>query len=569
MSISGGKVNGRDWITDLLLARKSNHSAVLLVQTYDPLRISQFLRAVVEDFEVKKLRPEEGDYTRYYYDIQRGRLFSLSISLDVDSGAHVLSKMPVVPSSSTQPILGVAGHPLLDYLDQELTSKPTILVISYVTRCNQANLLSNYVEAWCLDTKLYREYSTVVVFTSDISLFPEAVRRIAFCYSVVPSTSEERRVIIEKCLKGLSYEASEEDISRLVSASAGLTLHETEVGVLRSFYFHRKIIPEAFTQLKIELLEKMGLEFIEPKYGFEAFGGYSYLKEYIRSRIILPITNPDLAKHYGVPVPRGIILYGYYGCGKSFLAECMAKEIGLTMVRIRPSTFLSRYVGETEARIRRITQILDAMAPNIVFCDEIDQLAMARDRITMGDSGVFRRLISGLLEWLGKRDRKSFLIGATNYVEALDRAFIRHGRIDEVILVLPPDFEARREILRIHTSVIRKIPVGKVDLDEIAKMTALWTGAELEHLCIEASKTAMREGSKTVEMEHFMEVMEGVSINRTERMNEISRMIREMQRLTVVNRRLLRESIKAFTESERRVESIESERIATLLDQLE
>ena len=100
-------------------------------------------------------------------------------------------------------------------------------------------------------------------------------------------------------------------------------------------------------------------------------------------------------------------------------------------------------------------------------------------------------------------------------------------------------------------------------------MTALWTGAELEHLCIEASKTAMSEGSKTVEMEHFMEVMEGMSINRAERMNEISRMIREMQMLTVVNRRLLRESIKTFTESERKVESIESERIATLLDQVE
>ena len=473
------------WIADLLLTRKSNYSTVLLVQTYDPLRISQFLRTVVEDFEVKEMRPDEGGYTRYLYDVQRGMLYTLFLS------RGILRRKPVNPSVPSRVSLRVTGHPLLDFLDEELTSKPTILVISYVVRKCQADLLANYIEAWCLDTRLYGTYSTVVVFVSDDSLFPEAVRRMAFCYSVVPSTEEERREVIKECLRkiaeysrGLSFELSEEDMSRLVSASAGLTLEKTKAGVLQSISFWRDIVPEAFTQLKIELLEKMGLEYVEPKYGFEAFGGYDYLKEYIRNRIILPLTNPDLARYYGVPIPRGIILYGYYGCGKSYLAECMAKEIGLTMVRIRPSTFLSRYVGETEARIRRITQILDAMAPNIVFCDEIDQLAMARDRIAMGDSGVFRRLISGLLEWLGKRDRESFLIGATNYVEALDRAFIRHGRIDEIILVLPPDYEARKEILRIHTSVVRKIPLGKVDLDEIAKNTALWTGAELEHLCM-------------------------------------------------------------------------------------
>jgi len=244
------------------------------------------------------------------------------------------------------------------------------------------------------------------------------------------------------------------------------------------------------------------------------------------------------------------LLYRPPGTGKTWLAKALSKEVGLPMVIIDPSTFLRGIVGETEMRVKQVTQIIESLAPIIVFIDEFDQLTLSRQAVMSTDSGVSRRMTNMLLSWLGDENRKSFIVGATNFVSDVDPAFLRPGRLDEVIPVLLPDYQARLEILKVHTSVIRKVPLGKVDLSEVAKSTYLWTGAELEKLVIEASSLAMISNSEKVEQENFNEAMKSIEVNTSERERRLKLMIQELKKLENVNHSFLNSALSFWMKSE-------------------
>jgi SpoVK/Ycf46/Vps4 family AAA+-type ATPase len=287
------------------------------------------------------------------------------------------------------------------------------------------------------------------------------------------------------------------------------------------------------------LLREMGLEYVNPSRGFESVGGYDYLKRYVSNRIIRVLRNPDIAEKYGLSIPRGILLYGPPGTGKTWFAKALAKEIGLPMIIINASTFLRGIVGETEMRVKQITNLIEGLSPIIVFVDEFDQLALSRQATLITDSGVSRRMANMLLSWLGDENRKSFIIGATNFLSDIDPAFIRPGRLDEVIPIFFPDQEARLQILKVHTSIVRKVPLGDVDLNDIAKSTEMWTGAELEKLVIEASSLAMESDSQYVGQEHFYQALKTVEVNVSERESKLNSMVQELLKLENVNRNLL------------------------------
>jgi transitional endoplasmic reticulum ATPase len=152
-----------------------------------------------------------------------------------------------------------------------------------------------------------------------------------------------------------------------------------------------------------------------------------------------------------------------------------------------------------------------------------------------------------LLSWLGDENRKSFVVGATNFISDVDPAFLRPGRLDEVIPVFYPDVRAREEILRVHTSVVRKVPLADdVNLRAIAERTHLWTGAELEKLTLEAASLAMEEGAERVAQAHFEAAMRAIDVNVAERESTFKRMVNELMKLESVNRTLLAHARAAY-----------------------
>jgi transitional endoplasmic reticulum ATPase len=220
------------------------------------------------------------------------------------------------------------------------------------------------------------------------------------------------------------------------------------------------------------------------------------------------------------------------------------------MVVIEASTFLRGVVGETEARVKQVTQLIESLAPVVVFIDEFDQLALSRQAVVSTDSGVSRRMTNMLLSWLGDEGRRSFVVGATNFVNDVDPAFLRPGRMDEIIPVFYPDFKARLEILKVHTSVIRRVPLKGVNLEEIAKKTYMWTGAELEKLVIEAASLAMSENSEYVTQEHFEEALKTIEVNVNEREQRLKQMINELRRLEIVNQTFLKRALDFYIKTE-------------------
>ncbi|RLE74997.1 MAG: hypothetical protein DRJ56_06455 [Thermoprotei archaeon] len=407
------------------------------------------------------------------------------------------------------------------------------------------------------------------VFCADASVFPMSLLRLCYVCDVPISLPEERRVVLEstarklKEAKGVDLEVTED----LVNASAGLNLHEVESAAIESWRRHGRFTVEAFTQHKIALLRKHDIEYVEPSHGFEAVGGYAYLKEYVRRRVVDLLRNPGLAAYYGLSVPKGIVMYGIHGTGKTHFARALAKEVGLTMVKLDASQFMRSLVGESEQRVKQVVEIIESLAPVVVFIDEIDQLFVARTEVGAGDSGTFKRVQSTLLEWLSSKERRSFLVGATNLLEHVDPAFVRAGRVDDVVLVLPPDLEARREILHIHTQVVRRMPLADdVDLDEVARETYMWTGGELEQLCKDAASLALEERSPRVTMEHFLRAMKARKINVRRREEEVRRMVEVMSSHENVNQLFLEEALKVFAKSEERAGELLSARLESLLE---
>jgi SpoVK/Ycf46/Vps4 family AAA+-type ATPase len=526
---------------EFLLKRQANATNVYIVETCDPRRISQFKNFVLQAAPFAQ-------HQKYIFDLQTNELLQI-VSPDACAPVDISSSNPFfAPGAPVAP----TPQQLLALLRQP--QRPAVLFVSYAFSDRHAQLLADFLIAASHDDVLYRHKSTVIVFTSNAELFPTVVRRFAYTIAPPASLPEEREAVLKSIASELS-QALNRDLqltinADVISASSGLTLHDVETAALESFATKRDFKVEVFTQYKIKLLREAGLEFVQPARGFESVGGYDYLKQYIMSRVVRVLRNPDLAQRYGLGVPKGVLLYGPPGTGKTWLAKALAREVGLPMVMIDPSTFLRGIVGETEARVKQVTQIIESLAPVIVFIDEFDQLTLSRQAVMSTDSGVSRRMTNMLLSWLGDEGRKSFVVGATNYVSDVDPAFLRPGRLDEVVPVFFPDARAREEILKVHTSVVRKVPLKNVNLHVIAEKTWLWTGAELEKLVVEAASLAMVCGSECVTQEHFEEAMSAVEVNTAEREKRLKLMIQELKRLENVNRSFLKSALDFFTQVE-------------------
>lgn len=522
-----------DWISDMAIKRLSQRTNVFLLETFDMKRLDQ-----VRNWKQKVFKDLfKTDYDNIIeYNMQRGELVNLINE----------TKLTVDPMRS----------PLTE-LDNFLLTTKTVVIIHYVFNQLHADMLVNHLATWSQDIKLHNNRSTVIVFVSDSTLFNESVRRLCYQITIDPSTPAERRELLEDAARKLKEYFESKGVKAkikvtedVIQASSGLDLHSTETAAFESLFTQRKFDVTAFTDYKVRILRTYNLEYVQPHIDFSMVGGYSVLKSYIRKRIITPLRNPEKAAYYGVGLPRGIILYGYPGTGKTYVTEAIAKELGLAMVKLTPADLFRGIVGESESRVKQITTLIESLAPVVVMVDEVDQIATPREQVLMTDSGVSRRITNMLLDWLGQRNRKSLLVGCTNFMP-LDPAFIRAGRVDEICLVLPPDQEARKEILEVHTAKIRKVPVKDVDLEEIARKTFMWTGAELEKLVLDAARLAMEREDQYVTTEHFNDAIRGVEVNVTERKDKIQQMITTMKKLENVNRTFLEDAIKDFVKAEK------------------
>jgi SpoVK/Ycf46/Vps4 family AAA+-type ATPase len=221
---------------------------------------------------------------------------------------------------------------------------------------------------------------------------------------------------------------------------------------------------------------------------FGDVGGLDELKERVRMKIIHPFKNPELFKTFKKRTGGGILLYGPPGCGKTFLARAIAGECGAHFNAIGLHEVLDMWIGNSEQRLHAVFEEARRKSPSVLFFDEVDALGLQRAKLASGAMrGVITQFLAELDGFQG-RNEKVLVIGATNTPWDLDPAFRRPGRFDQVLFVPPPDTVARAQVLRLK---LHERPQGTLDIDRLAGMTELWSGADLEHLVETAAEIAL------------------------------------------------------------------------------
>ena len=270
------------------------------------------------------------------------------------------------------------------------------------------------------------------------------------------------------------------------------------------------------TMAVIELLPSqkdpsvLGFEVIErPTVTYKDIGGLKKQLVELREAVELPLKHPELFEKVGIEPPRGVLLYGPPGCGKTLMAKALAHEVNATFIRVIGSELVRKYIGEGARLVSELFELAREKAPSIVFIDEIDAIGAKRlDETTGGEREVNRTLMQLLAELDGfdpMGDVK--IIAATNRPDILDPALLRPGRFDRLIEVPLPDFRGRLEILKVHT---RKMNLKKVDLKVIAEMTEGASGADLKAIVTEAGMFAIRSRREYVTQEDFLKGVEKV-----------------------------------------------------------
>ncbi|MHA1507936.1 MAG: CDC48 family AAA ATPase [Promethearchaeota archaeon] len=263
----------------------------------------------------------------------------------------------------------------------------------------------------------------------------------------------------------------------------------------------KEVMPSGIREVFVEI----------PNVTWDQIGGLEELKQKLLESVDWPLSHPKIFKRMGITPPRGILLYGPPGCGKTLLARAVATETKANFISIKGPELLSKYVGESEKAIREVFRKARMAAPCIIFFDEFDSIAPSRGRHTT-DSGVSEKVLSQFLTELDGLEVKKdiIVIAATNRPDILDPALIRPGRIDRILLVPAPDEDGREQILNIFT---KDMPLAaNIDLKELNKKLDGFTGADVETLCREAGMIALRENlrARKITGDHFKTALESL-----------------------------------------------------------
>jgi ATP-dependent 26S proteasome regulatory subunit len=355
-------------------------------------------------------------------------------------------------------------------------------------------------------------FSTIIFVGPFLELPPELYDVVTYCDCPLPTRPEleEQIASIYKAYKNdLRYkpdtEEGEKDLFFRASVAAmGLTTLATENSCALSMSMDGGINIDLLQRQKEQEIKKSDvLEFVQVQDSLDTVGGFGELKQWMYRR---QKAFSDEARKYGLPYPRGILLAGYPGTGKSLAAKAVASFLGLPLLRMDIGKVYASLVGESEHRMREALRIAEAVSPVVLQLDELEKGLAGHQSSGRLDSGVTSRVISTLLVWRQETTAPVFVVGTVNDPESLPPMVYRRGRFDEIFAVDLPTTEERAEIFQIHL-VKRKRDPANFDVNLLAEKAKRFSGAEIEG-CIEDAMFSSFYEDKEVETAHILKSIE-------------------------------------------------------------
>lgn len=358
----------------------------------------------------------------------------------------------------------------------------------------------------------------IVIIAPEAKIPRELEHYITILTADYLSTDEIRKIIVDFCNEQKVTQPYEEFLRELSLAFKGLPEFEI-VNILSLALAEDGEISHSDLALiheqKKQLVQKSGiLEMIPLKEKISDIGGLDNLKSWLNQKAKV-LKNIDKAEKFGVDLPKGVLIAGLPGCGKSLNAKAAAALFEVPLIRLDMGRLLGKYVGESESNLRRAISLVEAISPCVLWIDELEK-AFAGIGGNGGGNEVTTRLFGTFLTWLQEKENPVFVVATANNISNLPPELLRKGRFDEIFHVGLPNKEERKKIFEIHIGKRRKEDLASIDLSELAKNTDGFSGADIECVVRDSVETAFTQNKESLTTEILIN-----SIKNTASLSEI------------------------------------------------
>ncbi|MBZ8181230.1 MAG: AAA family ATPase [Oscillatoria sp. PMC 1051.18] len=454
------------------------------------------------------------------------------VTSEEERAEQAIAKIAQMRTSHRHVYIWTVTHGIVEYgqprhVTQHNTVSPEA-AIEWVVRQREPGIyifkdLHPYIDSpgttrWLRDAiASFKGTEKIIILMSPIQQIPiELEKEVVVLDFPLPDMAELDRVLSQQLEKGKNRRLTTEVREKLLKAALGLTKDEAEK-VYRKAQVQAKRLTEEEVEVilseKKQLIRRNGiLEYIEEDETIDSIGGLEELKRWLRQR---SNAFTERARAYGLPQPKGMLILGVPGCGKSLIAKTTSRLWGLPLLRLDMGrVYDGSMVGRSEANLRNALKTAESISPAILFIDELDKSFSGSTGSADSDGGTSSRIFGSFLTWMQEKTSPVFVMATANRVERLPGEFLRKGRFDEIFFVDLPTTEERMEIFKIHLRK-RREDIARFDIDQLAKVSEGFSGAEIEQALIAAMYEAFAQDREFTQLDIIAAIKATLPLSRT------------------------------------------------------
>ncbi|MEC4983118.1 MAG: AAA family ATPase [Oscillatoria sp. PMC 1068.18] len=454
------------------------------------------------------------------------------VTSEEERAEQAVAKIAQMRTSHRHVYIWTVTHGIVEYgqprnVTQHNTVSPEA-AIEWVVRQREPGIyifkdLHPYIDSpgttrWLRDAiASFKGTEKIIILMSPLQQIPiELEKEVVVLDFPLPNMAELDRVLSQQLEKGKNRRPTTEVREKLLKAALGLTRDEAEK-VYRKAQVQAKRLTEEEVEVilseKKQLIRRNGiLEYIEEDETIDSIGGLEELKRWLRQR---SNAFTERARAYGLPQPKGMLILGVPGCGKSLIAKTTSRLWGLPLLRLDMGrVYDGSMVGRSEANLRNALKTAESISPAILFIDELDKSFSGSTGSADSDGGTSSRIFGSFLTWMQEKTSPVFVMATANRVERLPGEFLRKGRFDEIFFVDLPTTEERIEIFKIHLRK-RREDIARFDIDQLAKVSEGFSGAEIEQALIAAMYEAFAQDREFTQLDIIAAIKATLPLSRT------------------------------------------------------